>query len=211
VSTNRLEAFSDGVFAIAATLLILDIHVVPSKHGLAHDLATEWPHYATFAVSFITIGIIWVNHHTQFTVIAQVDRPLLFINLALLMVVAFIPFPTGLLATYLRSPSDQHVAAALYAGTFLVLGLTFFATWRYAATKQQLLGSVLSEADVRRLVRRNLAGLGPYAAAVAIAFVSAPVSLAVCAAVAVYYMLPGRLPEPDMPGTASGKSEQSGI
>jgi uncharacterized membrane protein len=197
VSTARLEAFSDGVFAIAATLLILDISIPPNSPDLARALAREWPHYATFAVSFITIGIIWVNHHSQFTVITRVDRTLLFINLALLMVVAFIPFPTGLLASYLRSGNSQHVAAALYAGTFLVLGIAFFATWRYAATKDHLHGGTLTDAEVRRLVQRNFVGLGPYAVAIGLAFVSAPASLAVCAGVAIYYMLPGRLPESD--------------
>ena len=118
MSSRALEAFSDGVFAIAATLLVLDLHVQARPGHLASALGHEWPHYVTFVVSFLTIGIIWVNHHGQFHRIAKVDRTLLFLNLPLLMFVVLIPFPTDLLASYLHSGSDQHVAAALYSGNF---------------------------------------------------------------------------------------------
>ena len=195
MSTSRLEAFSDGVFAIAITLLVLDLHVDAPAGHLAHALAKEWPHYATFVVSFLTIGIIWVNHHSQFQIVRQVDRPLLFINLLLLMVVVLIPFPTGLLAGHLHSGSDQHVAAAVYSGTLLAMGVAFFANWRYAASRAHLLHTGLTPAQVRSLVRRNITGLTPYALAVGLAFISAPVSLGICAAVAVYYVFPGSLPE----------------
>jgi uncharacterized membrane protein len=196
MSTSRLEAFSDGVFAIAITLLVLDLHITNAPPGhLAHALAKEWPHYATFVVSFLTIGIIWVNHHSQFQIVSRVDRPMLFINLFLLMVVVVIPFPTGLLADHLHSGSDQHIAAAVYSGTLLVMGIAFFGNWRYAAAHSHLLHTELTPAQVRRLVNRNIVGLSPYALAVGLAFISAPVSLAICGAVALYYVFPGSLPE----------------
>ena len=91
-STARLETFSDGVFAIAATLLILEVH---RAHGsVAHGLVHAWPSYAAYAISFLTLGIVWVNHHTVFAQIARVDRTFLFINVVFLMIIAFSPFPT---------------------------------------------------------------------------------------------------------------------
>ena len=100
---TRLEAFSDGVFAIAITLLIIEVRVPDSHAGdLARDLANQWPSYAAFVVSFAIIGIIWVNHHDIFERIVTVDRPLLFLNLLLLLTVAFLPFPTALLGDYIR-------------------------------------------------------------------------------------------------------------
>jgi hypothetical protein len=107
-STDRLEAFSDGVFAVAATLLVLNLKV--GSGGLAHALAKQWPHYATYVVSFLTIGIIWLNHHAQFHRIDHPDRTLMVINLFLLMFVTLIPFPTGLLADHLNSGPDGHVS-----------------------------------------------------------------------------------------------------
>ena len=100
---TRLEAFSDGVFAIAITLLIIEVRVPDSEAGeLARDLANQWPSYAAYAVSFAIIGIIWVNHHDIFERIVTVDRPLLFLNLLLLLTVAFLPLPTALLGDYIR-------------------------------------------------------------------------------------------------------------
>src|SRR5579872_4031553 len=110
-ATARLETFSDGVFAVAITLLVLNLH--DPRGGLAHGLAAEWPHYATYAVSFLTIGIIWMNHHTQYERVIRNDRTLMVLNLLLLMFVTVIPFPTGLLADHLQRASDEHVAAAV--------------------------------------------------------------------------------------------------
>jgi uncharacterized membrane protein len=195
VSTSRLEAFSDGVFAVAITLLALDLLNFSARKGdLGSELLDYWPHYATFVVTFVTIGIIWVNHHAQWHRIAQVDRTLLFLNLLLLMFVVLIPFPTSLLARYLHG-SDQHVAAALYSGELLAMGLAFGATWFYTARHPSLLHVEIGPEELRVLVRRNLVGLLPYAIALGLAVLSAPVSLAICAVVAIYYMLPARLPE----------------
>lgn len=195
VSKSRLEAFSDGVFAIAATLLVLDLHVHAKAGGLAKALWQEWPHYATFVVSFLTIGIIWVNHHGQFHRVARVDRPLLFLNLLLLMFVVLIPFPTDLLASYLHSGSDQHVAAAVYSGALLLMGLCFAASWRYVSAHSELLTKAISEGELNALIRRNAVGQGVYLLAIGVAFLSAPICLSMCALAAIYYTLPGRLPE----------------
>jgi uncharacterized membrane protein len=192
-STDRLEAFSDGVFAVAATLLVLNLHV-GSGGGLAHALAKEWPHYATYVVSFVTIGIIWMNHHAQFNRIDHPDRTLMVLNLILLMFVTLIPFPTGLLADHLRSGSDEHVAAAVYAATLLAMSIGFFSTYVWAAHRR-LFAAWVGKQDVGYLVLRNGLGLIVYAIAIAVAFASATVSLALCGLVAVYYLHPGRAPQ----------------
>lgn len=189
-STARLEAFSDGVFAVAATLLVLNLKA-PAGHHLAHDLAGLWPSYATYVVSFLTIGIIWMNHHAQYERIARADRTLLVLNLFLLMFVTLIPFPTGLLATRLASGANEQVAAAVYAATMLAMSISFFGTYIWSAHRR-LFGDWIRERHVGYLLRRNVSGLFAYAAAIGIAFASAPASLAICGIVAVYYLLPGR-------------------
>jgi uncharacterized membrane protein len=171
----RLEAFSDGVFAIAVTLLVLEIKVPSADggHSLGHGLLELWPSYAGFTVSFITIGIIWVNHHAVFASVHSVDRALLFKNLLLLLTVSFIPFPTAVMAEYLGAGSGENLAAAFYAGSFFVMGVAFRQIWPDAA--------------------RNWASrIGPalYLAAAAVAFLNAYLSLATCAGLALYYALP---------------------
>jgi uncharacterized membrane protein len=193
-TTDRLEAFSDGVFAVAATLLVLNLGV-GQKGTLAHRLASEWPHYATYVVSFLTIGIIWLNHHTQFNRIEHPDRTLMVLNLFLLMFVTLTPFPTGLLAKYLTSGGDEHVAAAFYAATMLAMSIAFFGLYVWAAHRR-LFADWIDERQTAYLLRRNGAGLLVYASAIGLAFASAVVSLVLCGAVAVFYLLPGRIPKP---------------
>jgi uncharacterized membrane protein len=190
-STSRLEAFSDGVFAVAITLLVLGLSVSARPGHLAGALGHEWPHYATYVVSFLTIGIIWMNHHAQFDRIDHADRTLMVLNLVLLMFVTLIPFPTGLLATYLHAGTDEHVAAAVYASTLLAMSISFFSTYVWAAHRR-LFAPWVGEQHVGYLVRRNGAGLVVYAIAIAVSFASASVSLALCGVVAIYYLHPGR-------------------
>jgi len=166
------------VFAITITLLVLDLHVGAAPGHLGAALAREWPHYATFAVSFLTIGIIWVSHHAQFDLVGTVDRPLLFCNL--LMVVVLIPFTTGLLADHLHAGADQHIAAAVYSATLLVMGLAFFALGGRVSRQRHLLAAELSPREARHLLVHNGIGELGYALAVMLAFFSASASLAVC-------------------------------
>jgi uncharacterized membrane protein len=190
-STARLETFSDGVFAVAITLLVLGLAIHANPGQLGHALARYWPHYATYVVSFLTIGIIWMNHHAQFERIEHADRTLMVLNLILLMFVTLIPFPTGLLATYLHAGADEHVAAAVYAATLLLMSIAFFTTYLWAAHRK-LFAAWVDEQRVGYLVRRNGAGLVVYAVAIGVAFASASVSLALCGLVALYYLHPGR-------------------
>jgi uncharacterized membrane protein len=191
--TSRTESFSDGVFAVAATLLVLDLAVGNVPRGqLADALADQWPHYATFVVSFLTIGIIWSNHHLLFERIARVERSLVLLNLVLLMTVTVIPFPTRLLASYLRSGRDEHVAAAVYAGSLLAMSIAFIATNVWSA-RREMLAEWMTPERTRQALRRSSLGLGVYALAVGLAFASPVASLALCGAVAVYYALPARV------------------
>src|SRR6266496_3166263 len=167
MATGRLEAFSDGVFAIAITLLVLDL-AVPARNrsepgGLAAALGHQWPSYFAYLVSFLIIGIIWVNHHTVFDTVRLVDRPVLFANLALLLFVSALPFPTRLLAEYLTAGSDSHLAAAVYSATMLAMGLAYSTLWISVTRDVGLLhphiDPVSSRAALRRFGIGNLAYL----------------------------------------------------
>ena len=194
MSTGRLEAFSDGVIAIAITLLVLDIHVPGPEEGrsLAGALGRQWPEYVAYAVSFLTIGVIWVNHHAMLRRLAAANHTVLVLNVLLLMTIALLPFTTALMAVYLRSGHGDHLAAAIYAGSFLTMGVTFFAMQRYVlfGAGGALVQSTIDQAARDRIRRRNQAGLVPYAVAVALAPLSAYATFAVCGAVALFYAWP---------------------
>ena len=188
--SSRVEAFSDGVFAIAITLLVLDL-VVPDRgaaraEGLAAALGAEWPAYFAYLVSFLIIGIIWINHHTMFRLVAQVDRRVLFVNLALLLTISVIPFPTRLLAEYLLD-RDAGTAAAVYSATMFAMGIAFATLWLSITRDARLLHVPIDPALRRAALQRFGAGGVVYAATIGLSFVSAVATLAVHAALAVYY------------------------
>jgi len=153
VTSARLEAFSDGVFSIAATLLVLELHVPEVTQDLGAALLAQWPSYAAYVVSFATIGIIWVNHHQLFVHVRRVDRTLLFLNLALLMVVALIPFPTAILGRFVSAERDSHMAAAVYGGLMILMSIAFTALWRHVTADATLLGHHLDPRRARRKAR----------------------------------------------------------
>ena len=193
VSTGRLESFSDGVIAVAATLLVLDITVpaMGSDHSLAHALLDKWPVYAAYVTSFITIGIIWINHHAMISRLRAADHAILMLNLLLLLCIAVLPFATSLMAAYLRQPNGQGLAAGVYSGMFLLMSVAFGALNRQILFgKAQLLAVELSNERRRQILNRALTGLIPYAIATALAPVSPYATLAICASVAAFYALP---------------------
>jgi uncharacterized membrane protein len=190
VTTNRLEAFSDGVFAIAITLLVLELNVPAGDH-LWHDLKEEWPSFAAFFVSFWVIGIIWVNHHGVLDHLARANRPLLYLNLLLLLTVIFIPFPTALLAEHLKSGADEEVAAVVYSGAFFAMALAYGLLWTYMTRHRELLGVELSDEEIRRTSVRFLIGNPIYGVAVAFAFISPAIVLVIIGLLAVYYAVAG--------------------
>jgi uncharacterized membrane protein len=193
MSPGRLEAFSDGVFAIAITLLVLDIHVPEPGSGssLASELAAQWPSYVAYVVSFLTIGIIWINHHAMIRRLREVDHGVMIWNLLLLLTVGILPFTTALMAAYLKAGEGDQLAAGLYSGSFLVMSLVFAATQRQILlVKTHLHTEELDESVRRNILARAVVGLVPYLVATVAALFSAYVSLAICAAVAVFYALP---------------------
>jgi uncharacterized membrane protein len=128
--TTRLMAFSDGVFAIAITLLILEIKPPTDSEGLLHELLALWPSYLAYAVTFLFIGQVWANHHVMFDHIRAADQGVLLLNTLLLMVVAFLPFASSVLAEALRSGGGQQTAVTFYGIAFVVTALTFNAVWQ---------------------------------------------------------------------------------
>jgi uncharacterized membrane protein len=193
VSPHRLEAFSDGVFAIAITLLVLDIHVPVPRHGtdLAGELGAQWPSYAAYAVSFLTIGIIWINHHAMIRRLRAIDHGVMVWNLLLLLCVGVLPFTTALMAAYLKEGQGEGLAAAIYSGSFLVMSFAFAATQRHILFAKAHLLAVPLDRERRRLILvRSVSGSVPYLLATALAPLSPYATIAICGAIAAFYALP---------------------
>jgi uncharacterized membrane protein len=190
MTKNRLEAFSDGVFAVAITLLVLEIGI-PEGDDLWRKLGDEWPSFAAFFVSFWVIGIIWVNHHGVIDHLKRADRGVLYLNLLLLMSVVLIPFATALMAEHLNSGEDEHVAAAVYAGSFVLMAVAFGVLWEYITRHREKLGVELTDEEVRRRSLAFQIGNPFYALAVIVAFISPAAVLVIIGALAVYYMVAG--------------------
>lgn len=187
-TTERVEAFSDGVMAVAITLLVLNLTVPdPAKGDLARALLNNWPEYAAYLVSFATIGIVWVNHHAVFGLIGRVDRWLLFFNLTLLLTITAVPYTTNLVAKTLVAGSGTEVAAIVYNGTLLAMGFAFTAVFRYALRRPTLRAAHVPADAIRGAELRFALGSFVYPIAMLVAFVNAGVSLALDGAVAVYY------------------------
>ena len=186
---GRLEAFSDGVFAVAITLLALNLFLAGPGHGpLLRQVADHWPSFVAYLISFFMIGVIWVNHHALVRNIAIVDRTLLFLNLALLLFVVLIPFATGTMAMYLTAGDlDAKVATAMYGAVFEAMGLSFAAIFAWTLHEGRTHQAVPTEAR-RSAWWRFAVGNLVYAFAILVAFVSAPVALGIIGLVAVYYV-----------------------
>ena len=186
--TSRLEAFSDGVFAIAATLLILDVTV--SGPGLSQKLLEIWPSYIAYAVSFVTIGIMWINHHVIVDQLGKVDRTFLVLTVFFLMLIAFVPFPTHLMAEYIDGAFEDARAAALaYGVTFTTIAVFYNLTWRYASWNGRLLRADFDERVVSGVSRSYILGPASYLLATVVAVVSPIASAVIYAAIALFFVL----------------------
>jgi uncharacterized membrane protein len=189
--TGRLEAFSDGVFAIAITLLVLELKV-PLGTGLARQLLDLWPSYVSFALSFVTILIMWVNHHASLHNLEHADARVLFANGFLLLTITFVPFPTAVLAAHLgNANADARMAAAFYAGTYVLINLAWGVFWASIVSQRHHVAPLLGDDEVRAVNRSLVIGFTSYLAATALAIWSGVASIALCMLVAVFWIVQG--------------------
>jgi uncharacterized membrane protein len=187
--TGRVEAFSDGVFAIAITLLVLDLKT-PQAPPLLEGLAHEWPVFVAYVISFAFILIMWINHHWMFEHIVRVDAVFLLLNGLLLLGITVVPFPTNVVAQYILTP-EQSVATAVYSGWFLLIAVFFNLMWRYASADGRLLSNHARDIGLAEIItRRYRWGPLAYLVAFALAFVWAPASLGLNLLLAIFYALP---------------------
>jgi uncharacterized membrane protein len=187
---TRLEAFSDGVFAVAITLLALDLTVEGPGHGhLIDQVHDKWPAFLAYLISFFMIGIVWVNHHALLRSIIRVDRSLLFLNLVLLLFVVLIPFATAIVADYFsRHDWSTQVAMMLYGGVFLGMSAGFGTMFEWTLHGRRRVYQPLPPERHWPARVRFVGGAGVYVAAILIALFSDVASFVLIAAVAVYYI-----------------------
>jgi uncharacterized membrane protein len=189
MSKGRVEAFSDGVFAVAATLLIFNIQLdKTAPGGLLTALLAAWPKYAAYVASFLTIGVMWINHHGLFERIAHLNRTLVFLNLLLLMAIVFLPFPTAVLGSNILVPHDANTAASLYALNAFTIAVFFSVVWTYTLMHPEFLAPDLDRQAAMRSWPRFSAGLAAYLVCIPLGQLSAIAVVIICAALAIYYL-----------------------
>ncbi len=202
MDSKRAEAFSDGVFAIAITLLVLNLRLPgpgPHHYSLTQQLLRDWQQYFAYVVSFLTIGIMWMNHHTILAHVTRVDRALLVLNLFLLMGVVAIPFPTALVAEHLRD-ADGAAATVTYGLVMIAISFGFAGLWIYVTRHGPELGGQAHPDSLRRSIPGFTGGLIVYVAGTLIAaFLSPLAALIIFGALAVYYLFE-HLPSPQSSG-----------
>ena len=168
--TGRIEAFSDGVFAIAITLLILEVSVPAADFdNLWRGIIDQWPSYLAYATSFITVGGIWLVHHGIFRRLRYANQPLMLINLALLMAVSFLPFPTKLLAEGIHETDAERAAVIFYGATLLVISLLINALWGAVMRDRDLLEPEVSEQEINAILLAVTPSLGFYVGVIVLA------------------------------------------
>ncbi len=187
MNKGRVETFSDGVFAIAITLLVLTIAPPNDYHRLATQLADRWPSLAAYVVSFLVIGIMWVNHHTIFSHLGVIDRPLFYWNLLLLLTIVFIPYPTEVFGEALRRGQGAETAAVFYSLAMTVNACVWAGLWLSASLGRRLLNPDFPEAQRTMATALFIAGVFVYAGSVGLAFINPYLCLAFHGGMAVYY------------------------
>lgn len=189
--TARLEAFSDAVMAIAVTILVLELRVPEgapeaTEWKLQHALMEQWPSYVSYAMSFVVLGLTWASHHRVFRYITRVDWRFLLLNLLFLMVVAFVPYPTALVAKYLPSETGRSIAVMFYGGVMTAFALSYNAMWWYASAGGRLLSNDVDPQAVRRVTRQFAVALAGYPISMALALVQPILSLVLFVALALF-------------------------
>ena len=193
--TGRIEAFSDGVFAVAITLLVFNLKVPQLPTGVSNPVlalgkalisSSQWPSYLAFVTSFATILIMWVSHHNIFKLVYKSDGAFLFANGFLLMLVAVVPFPTSLVAAYLTDPAAP-MACAVYAGIFVVINIAYNLLWWTASRHHNLLYPEVTPIQVKMYTRSIRFGFPVYLLATALAFLNAYLTIAICTFMWIYW------------------------
>ena len=201
--TGRTEAFSDGVFAFAITLLVLDIHVPTSEFNhLWRAIGDQWPSYLGYVTSFLTVGGIWLVHQAMFRRLQYANRRVMQVNLVLLMAVAFLPFPTGLMAAAIRNTDAERAAVIFYGTSLLVIALLFSALWGAVASDRRLLKPGVTEKEVDGIARRTTPNLGFYVAVIALALIAPKVAAVGYLVIAIVAVLRARADRSRTPPTA---------
>ncbi|HKF42784.1 MAG TPA: TMEM175 family protein [Thermoanaerobaculia bacterium] len=194
--TGRVEAFSDGVFAIAITLLILELKVPKGPPGtLLANLVAQWPTYLSYLTSFVTILVMWVNHHQMFNLIRRTNVAFLFLNGLLLLFITVVPFPTALVSDHLLGP-DSKTAAAVFGGTYFGIAIAFNAVWRYASGGLRLIDPRVDVRSVEAITRAYRVGPAAYFTTFILAFVWVPASLGLNLALAVFFAVTASIRNP---------------
>jgi uncharacterized membrane protein len=195
VDSRRAESFSDGVFAVAITVLVFNLLPIAASTARAltvtghYGLAQYWPAYLAYAVSFLTIGIMWLNHHTILAQVSEVDRPVLVLNLFLLMGIVAIPFPTALVADHLTGSGEGAKAAAVTYGLVMIaISIGYASIWIYLAAHREALGARRRVRRPRLSTLRFTIGNAGYIAGTLIALVSPIAAITIFGLLAVYYM-----------------------
>jgi len=194
LTKSRIEALADGVFAVAMTLLVFEIKVPgPAQEAgavdLARHLASLWPNFVSYAISFFVLGIYWVGHHNQFHFIRRSNRPFLWLNIVFLFFVTLIPFSAALISSHF----DEPIAIAFYGGNLIAVGLVLYAVWAYATRGRRLVDKDLPREAVHRASRRILIAPCVFVVAIALGFFNTKASLILYAATASYYFFPSRI------------------
>jgi uncharacterized membrane protein len=189
--TSRLEAFSDGVFAVAITLLIFSLQVPPlasihTSKDLVGKLLLLWPSYLAFFISFATILIMWISHHSMFKLIDKSDTSFMFANGFLLLLVTIVPFPTQLVAIYLTTPA-AGVACAIYAGLFMIINLAYNLLWWLAVHQYHLLKDHVSPVLIKIRSRNYALGVPCYLLALVLSFWNPAVSMGICSVLWLFW------------------------
>jgi uncharacterized membrane protein len=192
LQTDRLEALSDGVFAIAVTLLVLDIAVpVTAEHHLLRSLAQLWPSYLAYVVSFSTIGASWLGHSAITEYLERANSVFVRLNLLLLLLIAFLPFPTRLFADYIGKDQPERVAATIYGVSLLLSSTLLWVLWRYAL-HARLVRPDAADQDIQFLTQRLTPGLAGYLILIVAGLFVPVIAVVGYLAIALYYVIPFR-------------------
>ena len=195
--SSRVEAFSDGVLAIALTLLVLDLHSDAARGEFAHELADQWPGYIAYLAAFLNIGAIWINHHDLFTRVRLVNNRLLALNLLVLLTASLLPWPAAVIGAAVQGGNhhDQEVATAVYAGVALLVPLALVALYGYLAHAPELLGGPEDVGYCRRVARHGLLSATAFPVAALVGVVAPIAALTIFVAVPAIFVGARLLPE----------------